>query len=57
MLDLNVPDSPPGWGNPHPGILSGQGGILALPLHPAKDKGNRRLKPQDAEKTLRLELF
>lgn len=38
-LDLSVPDSPPGWGSLRPGVLSGWGGMLALPLHPSRDNG------------------
>ena len=36
-LDLSGPDPSPGWGSLSPGILSGQGGILALPLHAARE--------------------
>lgn len=37
-LDLSVPD-PPSWGSLSLGILSGQGGIPALPFHLSKENG------------------
>lgn len=45
-LDLHVPDLPPGWESLSPGILSGQGGILALPSSPA-----RETRPPQAQAT------